>query len=148
MSSYFLHSELSAIKSTIDSTIAPKKTVIGTNFKVARQNLPMYIITLDVGTAEHHVRLNGDLHIIGIYEEIDKDDGSSTLMKTVLDAMEELIIQMREAYPNLGHNRFQYYINDNVFSVFGEINNFPLLSPFGGFRITYPNFRMDLQSNS
>jgi len=143
-----INTAIAAIKSTISSNLltADFKKVL-TEFDdqyLQFQSWPICIIQVDTGSIKSNSVLNIDLHVIGLFHE----HQAQNLTKTITDTLEKTIAFLREGHPGLGMQQTtQVYINQNVLDPFIGVE-LPLLPPLGGFRLTFPNFRIDLQTNS
>lgn len=134
-----IYTQLEAIKTTIEGMGYYKKTELGSNFVWNRSNAPIAVVKLEDGNLAHHTRFSGVVSIIGLlYKEKDVE-------KETLSAMESMVVTLRNGHPELSHNDFNFYIDQNVLDVFNV--DFPVMAPFGAYRLQY-RMRQDLQTNT
>jgi len=147
MSNYtFLSTAMEAVRSTLETGLGSSVKSV----KLEMENLtnykqyPLCFVLTDSGNVKSNVSMNMNLHVIMLFHE----HTGRNLPKTITDTMEKAIAVLREGHPNLfAREQFQGYLNQNVLDPFIGVE-LPLMAPLGGFRITYPNFNLHLQTNT
>ena len=123
-----MYSELKALENYIDDLGRYQKVLMGTDFIVNNNSLPLCLLIPDDGEIIDYTLGNYEQHIICLFHD------NRELEKTKLEDMETMISDL-EQYDDLRLINPRFSFDGSALSVFGI--DIPVMAPYGAYRFSY-----------